>query len=60
MTVSRSTPRLRLTALLLLGVLALVATTERTTATGMLVMGTSCVTPAVVTLTASPVVLIEQ
>ena len=35
MTVSRSTPRLRLTALLLLGVLALVATTERTTATGL-------------------------
>jgi protein-S-isoprenylcysteine O-methyltransferase Ste14 len=35
MTVSRSTPRLRLTALLLLGVLALVATTERTTATGI-------------------------
>jgi protein-S-isoprenylcysteine O-methyltransferase Ste14 len=34
MTVSRSTPRLRLTALLLLGVLALVATTERTLATG--------------------------
>jgi protein-S-isoprenylcysteine O-methyltransferase Ste14 len=35
MTVSRSTPRLRLTALLLLGVLALVATTERTAATGL-------------------------
>lgn len=35
MTVSRSTPRLRLTALLLLGVLVLVATTERTTATGI-------------------------
>lgn len=35
MTVSRSTPRLRLTALLLLGVLALVATTERTLATGL-------------------------
>lgn len=35
MTVSRSTPRLRLTALLLLGVLVLVATTERTTATGL-------------------------
>lgn len=34
MTVSRSTPRLRLTALLLLGVLALVATSERTLATG--------------------------
>jgi len=34
MTTSRSTPRLRLTALLLLGVLALVATTERTLATG--------------------------
>lgn len=35
MTVSRSTPRLRLTALLLLGMLALVATTERTLATGL-------------------------
>lgn len=35
MTVSRSTPRLRLTALLLLGVLMLVATTERTLATGL-------------------------
>lgn len=35
MTVSRSTPRLRLTALLLVGVLTLVATTERTTATGL-------------------------
>jgi protein-S-isoprenylcysteine O-methyltransferase Ste14 len=35
MTVSRSTPRLRLTALLLLGVLALVATTERTLATAL-------------------------
>lgn len=35
MTVSRSTPRLRLTALLLLGVLVLVATTERTAATGI-------------------------
>lgn len=35
MTVSRSTPRLRLTALLLLGVLALVATTERASATGL-------------------------
>ena len=35
MTVSRSTPRLRLTALLLLGVLALVATTQRTTVTGL-------------------------
>jgi len=35
MTVSRSTPRLRLTALLLLGVLALVATSERTLATGL-------------------------
>jgi protein-S-isoprenylcysteine O-methyltransferase Ste14 len=36
MTTSRSTPRLRLTALLLLGLLLLVATTERTTATGLL------------------------
>ena len=35
MTTSRSTPRLRLTALLLLGVLALVSTTERTLATGL-------------------------
>jgi len=35
MTTSRSTPRLRLTALLLLGALALVATTERTLATGL-------------------------
>jgi protein-S-isoprenylcysteine O-methyltransferase Ste14 len=35
MTVSRSTPRLRLTALLLLGMLALVATSQRTLATGL-------------------------
>lgn len=35
MTVSRSTPRLRLTAVLLAGVLALVAVTERTLATGL-------------------------
>jgi len=35
MTTSRSTPRLRLTALLLLSLLALVATTERTAATGL-------------------------
>jgi protein-S-isoprenylcysteine O-methyltransferase Ste14 len=36
MTTSRSTPRLRLTALLLLGLLLLVATTERTSAAGLL------------------------
>jgi len=35
MTVSRSTPRLRLTALLLVGLLLLVATSERTAATGL-------------------------
>jgi protein-S-isoprenylcysteine O-methyltransferase Ste14 len=35
MTTSRSTPRLRLTALLLAGLLALVATSERTAATGL-------------------------
>ena len=35
MTTSRSTPRLRLTALLLLGVLALVATSERSAASGL-------------------------
>ena len=35
MTTSRSTPRLRLTALLLLGVLAVVATSERTAAAGL-------------------------
>jgi len=35
MTVSRSTPRLRLTALLLAGLLALVAVSERTAATGL-------------------------
>jgi protein-S-isoprenylcysteine O-methyltransferase Ste14 len=35
MTASRSTPRLRLTALLLLGLLALVAVSERTAATGV-------------------------
>lgn len=35
MTTSRSTPRLRLTALLLAGLLLLVATTERTAATGL-------------------------
>ena len=35
MTTSRSTPRLRLTALLLLAVLALVATSERTAAAGL-------------------------
>lgn len=35
MTSSRSTPRLRLTALLLLGLLVMVATTERTAATGL-------------------------
>ena len=35
MTTSRSTPRLRLTALLLLGVLVLVATSERSSAAGL-------------------------
>lgn len=35
MTTSRSTPRLRLTALLLAGLLVLVATSERTAATGL-------------------------
>ena len=35
MTTSRSTPRLRLTALLLLGLLVLVATSQRTLATGL-------------------------
>lgn len=35
MTTSRSTPRLRLTALLLLGLVLLVATTERMAATGL-------------------------
>jgi protein-S-isoprenylcysteine O-methyltransferase Ste14 len=35
MTVSRSTPRLRLTVLLLFGTLALVATSQRTLATGL-------------------------
>ena len=35
MTVSRSTPRLRLTALLLLALLALVATSQRSLATGL-------------------------
>jgi protein-S-isoprenylcysteine O-methyltransferase Ste14 len=35
MTVSRSTPRLRLTALLLVGLLLLVATSERMAATGL-------------------------
>lgn len=35
MTTSRSTPRLRLTALLLIGLLLLVATTERAAATGL-------------------------
>jgi protein-S-isoprenylcysteine O-methyltransferase Ste14 len=35
MTVSRSTPRLRLTALLLMGLLLLVTTSERTAATGL-------------------------
>jgi protein-S-isoprenylcysteine O-methyltransferase Ste14 len=35
MTTSRSTPRLRLTTLLLAGLLLLVATTERTAATGL-------------------------
>lgn len=51
MTVSRSTPRLRLTALLLLGVLALVATSERTLATGLAglalqLAGLACITCA--------------
>jgi protein-S-isoprenylcysteine O-methyltransferase Ste14 len=35
MTTSRSTPRLRLTALLLLGMLVIVATSQRTLATGL-------------------------